>query len=499
MTLEQRTPTPETELDEAEIAHIDSEFINVTETNVSEKISGKSYLEYIFLLATNPYNFEQRIAEDTQEILDPLDQALTNVIQNLIKIDDGDSDENISVSRENMTTSFEDSCDNPISESSGIKTDPTTNFCDGNLQSSTIESQCSSPTVKTLKRATTSNNLSFTVDDGELPELSSTVIRNLSKLRDDNDGEKIKSESIPSSSVSCAFNAIANITNTSVFSIGPLPASTASPSSKSVQFSNPLIMGPSNRFLTPVFGVAATENFTDNCITSSSTISSSSTVPNQEEESMEGRDQRSSKPIDNVTDSDNISVDSSSSLDTVREFPTSDVSPMPSSISASRDELRESAISLQREVTKSQTPEEVLATRADRLKRLEEQADWLMKKMNATSKRGTALCTRLEELHETYGEPPVPPPMPDVLPSCRLPSTLSNLPRQVKARDTFVDELSLIFVVECFNFSCRYLNRHPLEISRILKAKARAQQRMTRQVRMCHETSIIFYSQRKIS
>ncbi|XP_077269408.1 uncharacterized protein LOC143901200 isoform X3 [Temnothorax americanus] len=347
VTLEQRTPTPETEaeLDEAEIAHIDSELINATEVD--------------------------RIVEDTQEILDPLDQALTNVIQDLIKIDDGESDENVSTSRERITTPFKDSCDNLISETSDTKTDrmttSETDFCDRNPQSWTpaTESQCSSPTVKTLKRTATSIDLSSAVDNGELPESSSTVIRNLSELHHDD-----------------------------------------------------------------VFGAAATEvdNFTDNCTTCSSTVSFS-----HEEESIEDRDQRSSKPVDNVADFDNVSVDSSSSLDTVREFPTADVSPMPSFRSASRDELRESATNSQTEITstKSQTPEEVLATRADRLKRLEEQADWLMKKMNATSKRGTALCIRLEELHEAYGEPPVPPPMPDVLPNCRLPSTLPNLPRQV--------------------------------------------------------------------
>lgn len=394
---------------------------------------------------TNPHNFVQPIVEGTQEILDPLDQALTNVIQNLIKIDDGNS-ENISAPRENMRISFEDSCDNSISETSGnTKTDRTMSseidFCDENPQSSTLttEPQCSSPTMKILKRTATNIDLSSEVDDGELSEPSSIVTRNLSKWCDDS--EKIKSESIPSSPVSCAPNtSVVNTTSTSVFSIGPLPISTASPSSKSVQFSNPLVVGPSNSCLTPVFGAAATEleNFVDNYITSSSNVcpSSSTVSPSQEEEPIEGRDQRSSKLIDNVADSDNISVDSSSSLDTVREFPTSDVSSPPSSILASRDELRESTISTQRETTSttSQTPEEILATRADRLKRLEEQADWLMKKMNATSKRGTALCIRLEELHETYGEPPVPPPMPDVLPSYRLPSTLSNLSRQVKIR-----------------------------------------------------------------
>lgn len=385
-------------------------------------------------------NFEQHM-EGTQEILDPLDQALTNVIQNLIKIDDGESDENVSASRKNMMTPFEDSYDKPIPETRDTDTNQTTSktdFCDGNSQSwtLTIESQCLPSTVK---RTATSIDLSSAVDNDELRE--STVTRNLPKQYDDDgDGEKTKSENNPSSFVSHASSTVANSTSTiSIFSIGPLPASTASSSSKSVQFSNPLIVGPSNRFLTPVFGTVAIEleNFTNNCITSSSTVSSS-----QEEKLIEDKDQQSSKPIDNVADSDNISVDSSSSLDTVREYPMTAVNP----ISSSKDELRENAISSETTLIKLQTPEEVLATRADRLKRLEEQADWLMKKMNATSKRGTALCIRLEELHETYGEPPIPPPMPDILPSCRLPSTLSNLPHQVKTRN-FVDELSLIFVI----------------------------------------------------
>lgn len=41
VTLEQRTPTPETEaeLDEAEIAHVDSELINITKDDVSETVA----------------------------------------------------------------------------------------------------------------------------------------------------------------------------------------------------------------------------------------------------------------------------------------------------------------------------------------------------------------------------------------------------------------------------------------------------------------------------
>ncbi|XP_018054349.1 PREDICTED: centriolin isoform X3 [Atta colombica] len=423
MTLEQRTPTPETEaeLDEAEIVHIDPELINITEAD--------------------------SVMEGMQEIMDPLDQALTNVIQNLIKIDHGEG-ENVLASQENMT-SFEDLCDNPILETNDdTKTDQTTtsriDLCDENAQSSslTIESRYSSPDAKISKQTTTIIDLSSTVSNDESFELSS---RNSWQRDEDDDSETIKFESIPSSSVShIPSTNVANTINTmSVFSIGPLPVSNAASSSiKSVQFSNPLIMGPSNRFLAPVFGTAATEmeSFTDNCIISSSNIwSSSSTVSNKEEKSIENMDQRSSKLIDNIVDSDNVSVDSSSSLDTVREFPTANINSIPST-SVSKDELQESRISTQKETTtiKSRTPEEILATRADRLKRLEEQADWLMKKMNATSKRGTALCTKLEELHNTYGEPPVPPPMPDVLPSCRLPCTLPNLP-QVKVPESLSD------------------------------------------------------------
>lgn len=79
------------------------------------------------------------------------------------------------------------------------------------------------------------------------------------------------------------------------------------------------------------------------------------------------------------------------------------------------------------DVRANRSPEEVLAARAERLKRLEEQADWLMKKMSATSRRGSELSTRLGELHEAYGdEVPTPPPMPDVLPSQRLQTDLNS-------------------------------------------------------------------------
>lgn len=68
----------------------------------------------------------------------------------------------------------------------------------------------------------------------------------------------------------------------------------------------------------------------------------------------------------------------------------------------------------------SRTPSEVLDARAERLRNLEEQAQQLVKRVNATNRRGSALNSRLEELHETYGSMPSAPPMPDVLPSFRI-------------------------------------------------------------------------------
>ncbi|XP_029673271.1 early endosome antigen 1 isoform X2 [Formica exsecta] len=405
VTLEQRTPTPETEaeLDEAEIAHVDSaKSVNIAEASC--------------------------IAESTQESLNPLDQALTNVIQNLIKINDGESNRNLS--RENTSCSFfEDPCENLVNETDGntenshTSTISTMDSCKRNLQSwrPTSESRCSLPTTHTLKRTATSVDLPSAVDNNGLSESSSTEYS--SKPRDD---EMIKLESIPSSAASTTTNATSTM---SVFSIGPLPTSLSSSPIKSVQFSNPLIVGPSNRFFAPMFGATESNNFADNFAASSSITPSS-----QEEEPMNGKEQRSPRSIESIADSDSISVDSSSSLDTVREFSMTDLGSTPSTLT-SKKELQENATCSQKESmitsTKIRTPEEVLATRADRLKRLEEQADWLVKKMNATSKRSTALCTRLEELHEAYGEPPVPPPMPDVLPSRRLPSSLLNLPRQI--------------------------------------------------------------------
>jgi hypothetical protein len=82
----------------------------------------------------------------------------------------------------------------------------------------------------------------------------------------------------------------------------------------------------------------------------------------------------------------------------------------------------------------NRTPEEIAEARAARLKRLEEQCQQLYNKVTRTTHRSTALCNRLEELHEQYGSNnspvgainnsessiPVPPPFPHVLHARRI-------------------------------------------------------------------------------
>jgi hypothetical protein len=85
----------------------------------------------------------------------------------------------------------------------------------------------------------------------------------------------------------------------------------------------------------------------------------------------------------------------------------------------------------------SRTPEEIAEARAARLKRLEEQCQQLYNKVARTTHRSTALCNRLEELHEQYRSSdsplgartdsesniPVPPPFPHVLHARQIPTS----------------------------------------------------------------------------
>lgn len=318
-TLEQRTPTPETEteLDDNEAdANLNIESTNTTESPL--------------------------MSESPQEPLNPLDQALTNVIQDLIGIESITSANFVNPNDENMVKDQEGR-----SEELDIK----------------------GPTIESWS---TSSSETIAKDD-----LIDTSLDNQ-----------------------------------------PLIAIDA--------------RNPTN---TDVFGSSLT-----NVRVSSSFNSSAS-------EEMEVKEKRDAKSLDNIVDSDNVSIDSSSSLETVKEFSTAGESGSSCLLKGETDKrvasLETGRLVKQEEKKvvggKNRTPEEVLSAREDRLKRLEEQAKWLMNKMNATNRRGSALSTRLEELHEVYGEPPVPPPMPDVLPSRRLRTTLSDLPRQVPESSTTED------------------------------------------------------------
>ncbi|XP_031772763.1 227 kDa spindle- and centromere-associated protein isoform X2 [Apis florea] len=320
-TLEQRTPTPETEaeLDDNEVADTS---LNVESTNAIES---------------------PLMPESPQEPLNPLDQALTNVIQDLIGIE--------SITSANFASPNENMVKDMAKEGRLEELD---------IKGPTIESWSTSP--------------------------SETITKD----------DLILDTSVDNQPLMLANDA-RNATNTDVFG--------------------------------------------------SSLSNVSSSFNSSASEEMEAKEKRGTRSLDNVVDSDNVSVDSSSSLETVKEFSTaageSASSCLPGEIGKRVANLEAGGSVKQEEKKvvggKNRTPEEVLSAREDRLKRLEEQAKWLMNKMNATNRRGSALSTRLEELHEVYGEPPVPPPMPDVLPSRRLRTTLSDLPRQVPESSTTED------------------------------------------------------------
>ncbi|KAG7213549.1 hypothetical protein KM043_002806 [Ampulex compressa] len=356
-TLEQRTPTPETEaeLDEIEIAGVNSECPNAAQVTRNSRLN----------------------SESSQESLDPLDQALTNVIQNLIEADGVAELERIPIHDYSMdgASNLEEITDELLSDKeaaqdSTARHDLTAEFP---IAETDATQSCISPSTEC------STNLKDFEKEAE--EATSGV------------------EESREASTTDVFGTIASSLEESL-DIGscttPVPSSSPSPSP----------------------------------------------LGNRDAETKPLADRGTSRSLESVADSDTVSVDSSSSLETVKEFSTAELVP-PASPSRLLEEARKpeasaeaSSSSVRKEETRStprriRTPEEALAARADRLKRLEEQADWLMKKMSATSRRGSALSTRLEELHEAYGEPPAPPPMPDVLPSCRLRTNLNDLTRQV--------------------------------------------------------------------
>ncbi|XP_054003809.1 uncharacterized protein LOC128889830 isoform X1 [Hylaeus anthracinus] len=389
-TLEQRTPTPETEaeLDETEAADVTLNAVSVIASGVPQSIS-----------------------ESSQGSLDSLDQALTNVIQNLIAINEPSSSTFASPSAEVDVTDDIAKDESSFSESS-----------------TTIDSSLAPRVVSRDPESLINNSDSIALSVQDLAPSSSTG-DSCQKI-EDTDGEKAKTENLLDSSVSHASTVPSSTSTLSVFTIGPFPQSTVTHSIvKNVHFTDSMITGPSNKCFTPVFGAPLTvvkDRFNE---TGLSEPSSACITPSSQEADSRIIEKRGIRSTEGVVDSDSVSVDSSSSLETVKEFPAC------SPDEAGKKEGSEMGSSWQEEnkvaTVKTRTPEEALAAREDRLKRLEEQAKWLMNKMNATSRRGSALSTRLEELHEAYGEPPVPPPMPDVLPSRRLRTNLTDLPRQV--------------------------------------------------------------------
>ncbi|XP_015589844.1 227 kDa spindle- and centromere-associated protein isoform X3 [Cephus cinctus] len=379
ITLEQRTPTPETE------AEVDSEIIEVDASD------------------PRPATPEPDCTPDS-EPLNPLDRALTNVIQNLIKIDSTSGGSTSSTSRES------------IAMPSGS--------CSFRESGSANKSKSVSPKRRNSKRSArewSPHSEPWTSWMGEF-DLSTLGSKKSSKQKESY--LERSSSQPPSESTSAldleVFNAITEPVESSLEIIGQLAAPSTSNFIEVARSSSVIErFDPVTTANLEVFG----SNATDQGIVS------------LEEE-------RAFKP--EVTEGDNISIESTSSLETVKEFPvltpkyeettTKDPSDNSAKVTVVEnvkvEKVENPSTSPPETVASSsatrpnRTPEEVLASRAARLKRLEEQADWLMKKMNATSQRSSALSTRLEELHEVYGEPPAPPPLPNSLPSLRIQTDL---------------------------------------------------------------------------
>ncbi|XP_046484410.1 myosin heavy chain, skeletal muscle [Neodiprion pinetum] len=436
-TLEQRTPTPETETE------VDGETIDV------ESASNE----------VRPATPEPDCTPET-EILDPLDRALTNVIQSLIKIDTVSNQSSASTSRESIpmaSTSAESKgssvFDTVVSNepSKRVKT-PRRETREWSPHSEPWSSNITDMKLN-LKRPlkTSINERSSSLDSSitatRLDEIDncpdSTLGACASTSEDpveDCDEKRVKNNDEESIFDSEKFlNSIETESTphptVSVFSIGPYLSSKSPSPVKTVQFREPLILGP--RSSTPCT-LNSDEASTSEQATAAATSSGTESQTNEKAEtkpveiSANVSDEIKAKP--ELTDSQektlaepaNVSV---SVKTTDAEDKSVGQKKETSTLEAPRPETSTASQSSVDSVTPktSRTPEEVLVARAARLKRLEEQADWLMKKMNATSQRGSALSTRLEELHEAYGEPPAPPPLPDVLPSVRLETNSNEL------------------------------------------------------------------------
>ncbi|XP_014601421.1 PREDICTED: kinectin isoform X1 [Polistes canadensis] len=321
------------------------------------------------------------VSEVLQQPLDPLDQALTTVIRNLIRIDDDtESSSDEFNSRENISLPFMRFVDNVRSENNhqdnnndpSIRTDcPSNNETKENRD---IQSCCSTSDSNILEIC---NNIKA---DEEISSTSNSKL-GLEDISNTQENSYSIEESIIIENISNDNTRLNASSSTPIFSIGPFPvARNNSPN----QLFTPALKNDSNEI--------------------NSTTDNSSITNINEDESL--------KSVDNSNETDNNSMMNFNSKD-------------------SENVLKES----KPELDLANTPERVLIARADRLKRLEEQAQWLMNKMNATSRRGSALSTRLEVLHETYGEPSAP--VPDVIQNRHLrSSSLSSLSQATTSSNT---------------------------------------------------------------
>ncbi|KAJ8675210.1 hypothetical protein QAD02_010996 [Eretmocerus hayati] len=334
----QRTPTPETEAE--------FENIEMPEEN-SDSVTPRTTV----------------VKSSSQEIIDPLDKALTNVIQNLLL--------------------------------SGSANDPTP----------------SNSVAENLREDTNSQDAKLANLPESKVECSSTVQEPTSALP----SETCQDES--DVGMVCQIKS-----QPSVFTIGPFQLQ-LSESTKNVQFSNPLEIGPSTSTSIISNQYSNNESNLPEIINSHSTDASlPEHISMPETDSTIVEHITLSKTSEPSTESDNMSIGSESSLETVKDLTSNEQIDMISS-SASSSEVD----APQSSTSSSSFPASnaMLDARAARLKSLEEQAEWLVRRVNATNKRGSALNSRLQELHETYGSTPTAPPMPDILPSFRL-NTASN-------------------------------------------------------------------------
>lgn len=426
-TLEQRTPTPETETE------VDAEMVDVDSVSSDPR----------------PATPEPDCTPEP-EILDPLDRALTNVIQSLIKIDTVSNPSSASTSRESLavpstSSGFGDSSTfpstgnesfarrgnscrrearewSPHSEPwSSRKTDIKLTALSFNKKPCKLGDVKFENAEKSTSDSCSELNSQPVEESGEIPEpdLGGDDFSRVDSSSYNTENTEEGKEEEEQNSTEIEANSI------SVFSIGPYPTRKSPSPVKTVQFREPLILGPAGSICGSNPGETSAPQ----------TDSSNETEPQErnEESNHCSENCESSKCQEKET--------ASSSIDAVNDVkPEDDVEAAKESEPETKESIESSSgleaaenSTIQNEVQEdipstssssvpkpSRTPEEVLASRAARLKRLEEQADWLMKKMNATSQRGSALSSRLEELHEVYGEPPAPPPLPDILPAVRL-------------------------------------------------------------------------------